>query len=381
MQKNIEQIIYEMYEDNYNQEIFDEFLPMLVIMMEDEDGKMIPTITMDAIIELNLEKKVIDFFIKYLEDNGIKIIFNKEFDDENNFCHDYESYYLKKKKTLPPRIKQNETIKKFNLLRKYNNNEIREQIILGNMYIVAYFAWYYSNKFSIDIDDIEQYGYEGLIFAVDHFNPEKEKDFFLYARVCIKGFIKRGVSFSINNDIPLNLSVYIQKIVNIVEKENGIKLEEDLTLISKIADLLVEKGIVNIKNRDQCIQAINLMYNNRSVEELLMEDTDILVNFDVENMINLEKARLIQILGILSEREQEIITLHYGLNDTVACTLNEIGKKRKVTREMVRLYEKKAFESIHRTSVLRRIKSMWQDEVFSRSLTDDYMETHHVLKK
>ena len=67
---------------------------------------------------------------------------------------------------------------KFIKLRKTNDLKIREEIILGTMHLVTYYAWFYSKIFMMELEEIEQYGYEGLINAVDHYDISKEKDFY-----------------------------------------------------------------------------------------------------------------------------------------------------------------------------------------------------------
>mgnify|MGYP003305634361 CR=1 FL=1 len=86
--------------------------------------------------------------------------------------------------------------------------KIREQLILGNMRLVTYFAWFYSQIFSIDIDELEEYGYEGLIYAIDNYDINSTMSFYSYTKIYIKRFINKGIYNIIGVKFNVNYCPY-----------------------------------------------------------------------------------------------------------------------------------------------------------------------------
>ena len=249
------------------------------------------------------------------------------------------------------------------------------------MHLVTYYAWFYSKIFMMELEEIEQYGYEGLINAVDHFNLAKEKDFYIYAGACIKGYIKRRIRGSLNGAIPINLCASIFVAKSKIEKEAGLKLEEDDSLVEKLVDLMIEWKIVNDKFRLYYIQAINLIYKNESIEKILENGEDIYSNKHTDDDLNLERERFLSLLKKLKSRQQEIIKLHYGFDGNDIHTFDEISKMKNLSREGVRYYEVSAMDKIMQTSISVRFKEMLDDGTFCDIPNDDYMESHQLVKK
>ena len=73
--------------------------------------------------------------------------------------------------------------------------------------------------------------------------------------------------------------------------------------------------------------------------------------------ITLLKEQLEEVLGTLTEREQKVLTLRFGLEDGRARTLEEVGKEFNVTRERIRQIEAKALRKLRHPSRSRKLKS------------------------
>jgi RNA polymerase primary sigma factor len=69
-----------------------------------------------------------------------------------------------------------------------------------------------------------------------------------------------------------------------------------------------------------------------------------------------KKELLMNIIGELPYKEQQIIIMHYGLNDTPKCTLEEIGVKFNLTRERIRQIEAKALRKLRHPSRARHLR-------------------------
>lgn len=380
--------IYENYERNYLSAIFEDLLPTLVEMKQ-INGVIIPTISIESINNLGLTKDENNFIIEFLKDNEILVIddicddnsYQIDFDAKEDSIENYKIYRLYKKETLPKLLKKREINEKFVKLKNSKDLQIREEIILGTMHLVTYYAWFYSKIFMMELEEIEQYGYEGLINAVDHFNLAKEKDFYIYAGACIKGYIKRRIRGSLNGAIPINLCASIFVAKSKIEKEAGLKLEEDDSLVEKLVDLMIEWKIVNDKFRLYYIQAINLIYKNESIEKILENGEDIYSNKHTDDDLNLERERFLSLLKKLKSRQQEIIKLHYGFDGNDIHTFDEISKMKNLSREGVRYYEVSAMDKIMQTSISVRFKEMLDDGTFCDIPNDDYMESHQLVKK
>ena len=71
------------------------------------------------------------------------------------------------------------------------------------------------------------------------------------------------------------------------------------------------------------------------------------------------KEQLIEVLGTLTEREQKVLRLRFGLDDGRARTLEEVGKEFNVTRERIRQIEAKALRKLRHPSRSRKLKDIW----------------------
>ena len=75
-----------------------------------------------------------------------------------------------------------------------------------------------------------------------------------------------------------------------------------------------------------------------------------------EIAVTLLKEQLEEVLGTLTEREQKVLTLRFGLEDGRARTLEEVGKEFNVTRERIRQIEAKALRKLRHPSRSRKLK-------------------------
>jgi len=325
------------------------------------------------------EKRII---IDFISENEIEIINDKDLYSDDLF-ESYESYRLNRKKTLPKSLTRSEVNKKFIELKNTNEPKIREEIILGTMFLVTYYAWYYSKKFMIDIEEIEQYGYEGLVNAVNRFDLSKEKDFYIYAVIYIKGYIKRGIQEVSTGCVSLSLFRNIIDAKKKFEQEKGVEIEEDRNLIEKFVDYMIQSGFINKKYRHYYIQAINLVYNNDSLEQLTEDGCDIVSNrsTDDEYDLNFERERFMTLLKKLTPQQYEIINLIFGYNGLGNYTLKEISIMRNVSRANIHYYKKAGIKQILRSSLASRFKEMYDSSVFDDIQDDNYMETHQLIKK
>ena len=80
------------------------------------------------------------------------------------------------------------------------------------------------------------------------------------------------------------------------------------------------------------------------------------IGFSYNGAFTLLKEQLVEVLGTLTEREQKVLCLRFGLDDGRARTLEEVGKEFEVTRERIRQIEAKALRKLRHPSRSRKLK-------------------------
>lgn len=362
----------------YEAIILEEFLPMFVTMMKDKNGKLIPTIKVDDINYLNLKDKEKKFLIRFLEDVDVLIIDSEDVEEKLVNYDKYEDYRQDKNEKLPPLLTNKETNNKFKFYKKTKDPKIREELILGNMRLVTYFSWYYSKVFSVDISELEQYGYEGLVWAVDKFDIDKYKGFYAYAKLYIRRFINKGLRELLGFSFNINISSSFLYKKAKLEKLKGVSLEEDPSLIDEIVDEMVKDKTIGSISKEFVLQGIKLVYENDSIESLLEKGQDIYYEQPENKFTSENKKQLDSILSNLSLRDQLVLKLRYGLEDGRKHTLEEIGNILNVTKQSVARYLRIAIRNIKRSSILNELKYLYNDEVFIDEEPKTMMDEHHL---
>ena len=190
--------------------------------------------------------------------------------------------------------------KEAELLEKSQNGDIeaRNTLIEHNLRLVAHIVKkYYSN--SGDQDDLISIGTIGLIKAVSTFKSDKGIRLATYAARCIEN----EILMFFRNQKKTEKDVFISDPIDTDKDGNA------LSLIDVIAD-------------------------NRDIVE------------EIDTKIRLQKLKVI--IGVLDEREKEIIELRYGINGKAELTQREIAKKLGISRSYVSRIEKSALEKLRR---------------------------------
>ena len=244
------------------------------------------------------------------------------------------------------------------------NEQAKNDICIKNRNLVMKYASkyskYYGNK--LDIDDLEQIGYLGLMKAADRFDTSMGTAFSTYAVLWIKQTMLREIY---NNGFTIRLPVHImEKISCVIKLDNeydlqGLSFRERVQAISydlqMDEDKVIEYLTLNLRFRN-CV-SLNAPVGEEKETELedFIEDNN---NLSVED-IALNSALLTDLLNVLntlSERESTIIKYRFGLIDGRARTLEEVGQVMGVTRERIRQIESKALRKLRHPSRSKRIK-------------------------
>lgn len=237
------------------------------------------------------------------------------------------------------------TIDKIKKYRKTNDSKLRDEIILDNMKLVPLLIrnHNYSKSTEISEEELESYGYEGLIYAIDHFDISSNNIFELYANKCIKGYILKGIQ-----EIQLGKQIHsyfkILDAIKTIEKSNKSLISENIKLVDKVISYLIEQKIFTADDSNYLRRIIlSISVDNLSLENITESNIISLEQFNdskedeiisrLDDSIILEK--LTKIADSLSGYEAIILKMYWGLYDGFPKTYEEIGSFFGVSRQRI----------------------------------------------
>jgi RNA polymerase primary sigma factor len=225
----------------------------------------------------------------------------------------------------------------------------RSRMIESNLRLVVKIAKRYMNRGLPFLDLIEE-GNLGLIKAVERFSLSKECRFSTYATWWIRQSIERSlVNHSRTIRLPVHVSDDISRMLRItrslsheLQREPGVQEIAD-AMKSKPAHVQRLMALL----RRTCSMETPVGEGNDFLLIDTIEDTsETLPSVHAENMNSYK--HITQYFDTLSESEQKILTLRFGLDDTEPLTLDVIGQMFGVTRERIRQIEAKSLEKIRK---------------------------------
>ena len=236
--------------------------------------------------------------------------------------------------------------------------EAKQTLINANLRLVVNLAKHYVGR-GMQFLDLIQEGNLGLIKAVDKFDYTKGYKFSTYATWWIRQAIARAIADQARTiRIPVHMVETINKMTKIQRQ-----LIQDLGREPTPEEISEAMGGELTPKRVREIQRIAL--EPVSFELPIGEEDDShLVDFieDKETLSPVEyttkqllKEELYAILKDLSEREERVIRLRYGLDDNRPRTLEEVGKEFNVTRERIRQIEAKALKKLRHPTRSKRL--------------------------
>ena len=343
-----------------------------------ELGKKKGTITYEelasALKGLELDSDSLDDLYNSLMENNIQVV--SEDDDGDDTADDSGSFEeLLKDNTLAKELTINDPVRmylkeigKISLLSLEEETELSKRIVAGdeeaknrlaesNLRLVVSIAKRYVGRGMLFLDLIQE-GNIGLMKAVEKFDAEKGYKFSTYATWWIRQAITRSIADQARTiRVPVHMVETINRLSRI-QRQLTLELNREPT-----EDELAKKMHIS---PDKVREVIKIAQEPVSLETPIGEEDDSHLGDFVKDERTMSpeeytihemlKNEISDVLLTLTEREEQVLRLRFGLDDGSCKTLEEVGQMFGVTRERIRQIEAKALRKLRHPSRSRKLK-------------------------
>ena len=364
--------------DEITQARFDEKLRELLLIAKKKKNVLEYQEIGDHFADMQLEEDQFDKILETLEQNSVDVLRIVEEDEEDEeiilteedevdvenidlsipdgiSIEDPVRMYLKEIGKVPLLSSEQEITYAREI--EEGNQKSRKKLAEANLRLVVSIAKRYVGRGMLFLDLIQE-GNLGLIKAVEKFDYRKGYKFSTYATWWIRQAITRAIADQARTiRIPVHMVETINKLIRVSRQ-----LLQELGREPLPEEIAKEMGMTEERVRE----ILKISQEPVSLETPIGEEEDSHLGDFIQDdnvpvpadaaAFTLLKEQLVEVLSTLTDREQKVLRLRFGLDDGRARTLEEVGKEFNVTRERIRQIEAKALRKLRHPSRSRKLK-------------------------